>query len=428
MKRPRIATIAVALLILAPFALWAEGSQEEAEGPTSMNIIIGEWAGDVLEPFFEEYGEENNVTVEYEAYPFRELFETIQIRQEANAEDIDAFFVDAPLVPSYAVRGYMKDISDYFTPSVIDETWADGSGDAGYWDGRFYAPPLNNSTQVMYYNKDLLEEAGIDFPSEDPNDRWTWDEVVEAATAVNELGQGTWGFAFDQINRYYQLQVLPESLGGGSGVTDDGLEVDITNPEWITAHEWYGRLFNEWAISPKGASPAEVPELFSAGNIGFFVGGLWNIPAFNEAGIDYAVAPHPYFEEGEPATPTLSWHVGVWSHTRNEEAAVDFVKYLTMDPEIGQFWLEEHGQFPARKEVLSFIMEDDKYAEQPFIGYRIGRYEVLNSSILRARTPAFLEFEELLSNAYEDIRNGADVESTLSGTEQQLSNMFERYQ
>jgi multiple sugar transport system substrate-binding protein len=435
-KVPTKALTAVALVLLLTGVAFGEGQAEaggEAAGggqPEELNLIMGDWAGPVLDGFFEEYAERTGIEINYEGYPFRELFETIEIRQQAGSSDVDLFFVDAPVTANYAEKGYMLPAGEYFTEDELSNTWAENSARAGFYNDTFYAAPLNNSSQVLYYNRDLLEEAGVEFPSTDVEDRWTWEELVEAAQQVDALGDDIWGFAFDQINRYYQLQVLPESLGGGDGISADGSSAELTTPEWIEAFTWYGNLFNEWEISPKGVAPIEVPERFAAGKIGFFVGGLWNISGYfqNAEGLDYAVAPHPYFGDGEPATPTLSWHVGIWSNTEYADAAGELLNWLTTNPEIGEYWLENWGQFPARLEVLDTILEDDKYAEQPFIGYRIASYEVQNTAISRAKTPAFLEFEEILNNSFEDIRNGADPEEALSQAEGQINRALRRYQ
>lgn len=403
-----------------------EVQAQNSEKPT-LKFITGSWVPDVLEPFFQEFEEETGIKIKYEAYPFAELFETIEIRQEAKSKDVDVILVDAPVTPAYAVKDYIKPLDKYFTEDEIEETWAESATRAGYWNDTFWSAPLNNSSQVLYYNKDLLEKAGVEFPPADVDKRWTWDQLVDAAKKVDDLGKDIWGFAFDQINRYYQLQPLPESLGGGPGLTEEGTKADITNEAWIKAFTWYGNLFNKWDISPKGPGPEEISEYFAAGNIGLFVGGLWNIPTFEDAEIDFAVAPHPYFEEGDPITPTNSWHVGIWNYTQHEDAAAKFVRYLSTNPEIGIEWLEGHGQFPARKAALNYIEGQDKYNEQPLIAYQIGRYEVANTAVVRAKTPGFYEFERNLNDAFEDIRLGADPEQALEKAAMKINRQLRRY-
>lgn len=436
LRGTRKGVFALALILLvAGIAFGAgqgesEGEAREGSQPEKLTVVTGVPQGSIMERFFSDYEELTGIAIEYEAYPHNELMETIEINQQSGATGVDVFFVDAPLTANYAAKGYLLPADPYFTDDEINNTWVEMSAQAGFYDQTFYSAPLNNSSQVLFYNRELLEEAGVDFPSTEVEDRWTWEEVVEAAQKVDALGDDIWGFAFDQVNRYYQLQALPESLGGGDGVSDDGLTAEVTNPEWIEAFTWYRNLFNEWEISPKGVSGLELTERFAAGKVGFFVGGLWNILSYFEdaEGLDYAVAPHPYFSAGVPAMPTLSWHLGIWSNTEHPEAAGELLNWLTTNTEIGEYWLESFGQFPARREVLDSILADEKYAEQPFIAYRIASEDVQNTAVIRAPTPGYLEFEGIINRAFEDIRNGADPEETLSEAESQINRALRRYQ
>jgi len=419
----------VALVVLV-LGLLAIPLAAYAEKPTSIKFVIGNWAPPVLQSFFEKFEKETGIKVEVDDYEFRNLLDIIEVRQKAKDETVDLFFVDAPLVPSYAVRGFMKALDGDFTEQEIGATWPEAAVGVGYWDGTLWAPPINNSSQVLFYNKELFKEAGLAYPSVEVEKRWTWKQVVEAAKKIVDPDRGIWGFSFDQVNRYYQLQALPESAGGGSGVGKDGLSVKgyLTNDGWIKAFTFYHDLYERWKVSPRGPGPVELPPMFGAGKIGLFVGGLWNIPDFVEAGVDFAVAPHPYFADGVPATPANSWHIGVWSHSQKPEAAVELLRYLTMDPEVSIYWLEKHGQFPSDYAALDYIMEEPDYAEQPWIAYRIAAYEAAHTAVIRARTPAFLEFEEILLDTFEDIRNGADPKASLQIAESRIERAMARYQ
>ena len=70
-----------------------------------INLVVGEWASGPLAPWVEQFTAATGIEVEIQPFPFRELLATIEVRGNAKADDIDVIFVDAPLVPSYAVRG-----------------------------------------------------------------------------------------------------------------------------------------------------------------------------------------------------------------------------------------------------------------------------------------------------------------------------------
>ena len=58
---------------------------------------------------------------------------------------------------------------------------------------------------------------------------------------------------------------------------------------------------------------------------------------------------------------------------------------------------------------------------------KLAAWEATNTGVVRARTPAYLEFEELVNNAMEDIRNGGDPKTVLSETEARITAALRRY-
>lgn len=77
---------------------------------------------------------------------------------------------------------------------------------------------MNTSAAALYYNETLLAEAGITIPEADPNNRLTWEELVEMAekalAIVDPDGtKGINGIVFEQANTAYQMLSLPNSLG-----------------------------------------------------------------------------------------------------------------------------------------------------------------------------------------------------------------------
>lgn len=416
------------IIVFLLFCLIFVASGVEAQNQdTTINVIIGDFATDTLEPYFEQFEENTGIEVEYEAYPFRELFETIEVRHEAKSDDVDVIFVDSPVTSSYAIRGLIEPLEEKFNEELNNDVWYDTTEKAGSWNGTLYSAPLNEASQVMYYNKDLLSENNIDFPSTDLEERWSWDRIVESSKKITNHDKGIWGFLFQSVNLYNQLQPLPESLGGGSGVTNDGQEADLTNEEWIEAFTFYHNLFNKWEISPKGVGFQETADLFASGKVGFYISGLWDVPYFEQSDVNFGVAPHPYFEKGQPATPSNSWHLGLWSHSENKDAAFKLIKYLTTNTSVQVSRLEEHGEFPALKEAIKTIEEKPEYQEMPRIAYQIGAKELEKSAITRAETPAYLEFENILGTTFENIRNGTDPQEALKEAEEEINQKMQRY-
>lgn len=374
--------------------------------------------------FLERFQEETGITVKLEPYPFRQLFQVIEVRMNAKDPAVGGIWVDSPLTASYAVRGYTQPVpDDLFTEAELQQFYP-ATVEIATWDGQLYNVPFENSSQVMYVNKALFEEAGVKPPVMDVEQRWTWEQVVEASQKIQaalntDAQQDVWGLLFQQTSRPYQMLALPQSLGAGSGVSPDGLTVDgyLNNEGWVKAMQWWYDTHNTWNISPKGTDASESDGLFSAGKVAMLVGGTWSIPGFMEAKeegrLDFDIVPHPYFQEGQPATATNSWHLAISPYSSNPDAAAKFIKYI-VSADMREKFFKSNGQLVAHRVMSDVIENSPEYSEFPWNSYReIVIYELANTAMPRPTTPFYLEWEDAVAKAFEDIRNGADPKTTL---------------
>jgi len=413
-----------------------------------LTLSDGAWPASVKKVIAAFEAENPDITVELDNYPFRQLFETIEVRMKAQDSDVDLISVDVPLVASYTVRGYLAPLDDYFTKQEIEKTWVKPSWQAGMYKGSFMAAPQNSSSQFFYINRKIFQQSNVTPPkaiepgketnydqiaSIAKDERWTWDQVVDAAKKLTKDTKGDgkidiWGFEFDQVSRLYQLQCLGESLGS-SLVSPDGLKAEgyLNSDQWIKAAQWYSDLFNKWKVSPKNVSPAESPNLFASGKVAMFVGGEWNVPRFQEAGVDFAIAPFPYFKEGRPVTGTGSWHVGIAKGSSHKAEAAKFVKFLTEQEQGSKIWFEAQGQLPATQELLTAIENAEKYRSFPNDAYLLGVYEARNSAVFRPVTPGYLQLEDIFFSTFEDVRNGVDPKQALDGAAQRVDRFLAQF-
>lgn len=387
------------------------------------------------------------VKINIEDYPFRQMFEVVEIRMQARSPDIDIVAVDSPLTASYSVRGFLHPLNDFFTEEELATSWVDAIVGAGTWNGQFMSAPCNNSSQLLYLNLDHFAAQGVEPPphltygvgaeaiEQVTGARWTWDQLAEAAQAltVDTDGDGrtdVWGFHFHQVNRPYQILALPESLNQPS-ISEDGLVTDgyLNSENWFRAAGFYRDLFNDLAVSPKGVTSEESNELFASGGAAMYLGTVGQLPTFvGREGLNFGVAAHPYFADGRVATPTGSWHVGVSAFSEHKELAGEFVHFFTGSSEGNQLWYDNYGDFPAFQELLGYIETAEEFDEFTNNSYRLAAYESRNTAVPRPLTPGWLEFEDILSTTLEDIRNGDDPESALNVAVQRIDRSLERFQ
>jgi multiple sugar transport system substrate-binding protein len=410
---------------LASLALALMSSAAQAQ--TVINFLTAEEPetfAAVIEAFEAEHPE---FTVEHTSVPFENMNQQIEARIGGQDPGIDVYLVDTPRVPAYVSRGYLLELEDMRpqVEAVTNET----SRNVLSQDGKLYALPLWTSTQLMFYNKDLLDAAGIPHPSSEEAERLTVEEVTELARKA-KAGGAEWGFVPEQIDRYYQLQAFFESAGAGPGLTGEGnLTPDLTSDKWIQTAEWYRSLFEE-GISPRGIAVDQMSSVFTSGDAAFYIGGPWQFRPFTEAGVKFGVAPVPAFEGGTPAVPTDSWGVGISPYAGDPEGARMFAEYITINAEGSGIISRGHPIPPVNQEAYEPYIEEIEqlYPEIGADARKIMTYELANHSVSRPRTVGYVAFEEVMNRAFSDIRNGAEVQPVLEQAQQQLERTLARIQ
>lgn len=402
-------------------------SGNDAKQGGALNVLV---VSDLepLEPVFQKYGEENGIEVNVESVPYSEIFETIEVRMGTGEDTVDVLVADAPLITNYTAKGYLAPLDDYVDEASLGRI-TEASLEGGTVDGNVMALPLYSSCVNLYYNKAIFDERGVEYPSYDVEERMTWEEVVEIAqqlTYENDEGNQIYGMSFEQIDTPYQLLPLSQSLGAVQYISDDQTTTEgYTNSEEVVqAMEFYGDTFNEWKISPK-IDGSESTSYFCSGQIAMFVGGSWNIASFDEAGVDWGVAPHPYFEGGTAVTPTGSWYMGVSAFSKNTESAADFVEWLTTDDETCQETYDIMQNLPCNVSVLEGIENDPENEGTPAA---LNVYEAMNTAMARPGMVGYEEWQSVLQETYSDVKNGADAKEALDSAVSEIDNLIKKYQ
>lgn len=348
------------------------------------------------------------VTIRYTSVPFDRVNDVLQARLGAKDAEVDVFTVDPPRVSALAARGFLKDLTghrDEVTRAVLA-----GQADPTYFRGRMWTVPIWSSTQFLYYNADLLAKAGVAPPGRDPVDRLTWERVVDLGRTAQKSG-AQYGLLLEQTDRYYQLQPLPASLGGGSGISrHDELTPAVTNDAWVRAMRWYRELFASGA-APRGVSPDQMGTIFSGGHAAFLVGGPWNIGTLSaQQKFRWGIAPHPYFADGKPVTPTDSWTWGVNPYGANAGLGLDFVRYAGLTRTGSLDTIRNNPIIPANAAAFPTykqVLERQGGSASRGVG-ALMEYELTRTAIHRPRSIGYIQFEDIMNKAFADIRNGAD--------------------
>lgn len=423
-----IATVALGAVLLA--ACGGSGDDDgAAAGEEATLTVLSFLSEEQFAPVAAAWEQARpEVELDYQSVPFDELNAVIQARAGDGQSDVDVLWVDEPRVASLASQDILLDLDDHL--EVPDGALDERAEGAGIFDGGRYSLPLQNSTQFLFYNPELLEAAGVELPGTAPEDRLTWEQLREDAEAAQAAG-ATWGVVFEQGATPYQVLPLVQSLGGSAGLTgDDLLEPDLVSDAWIEGLEYFGAL-HEDGVSPRGMGFGETTATFAAGDAAFVLAGPWNLGIFDgqDLPFEYGITPQPVFEGGELVTPAGSFHVGVSASTDAVEAAVDFAEFLSIDPAGNAALTEGDPNIPANTEVLADYLGADTFqrGEGATVAELI-EHELTETAVSRPVSVGWVPFEEILGLALEDVRNGQDVRSTLESATDQIEAAFARLQ
>jgi multiple sugar transport system substrate-binding protein len=216
----------VATLALAGCSGGGEAAPEESSGPVTLSL--SGWSLDTTPEFqklADAFHEENpDITVELKGYDATEYNTLITADLAAGSGPDIITQKEVKFVPTFVNGGQLLDVSDVELPDEI-------SGAGSYEvDGTAYAVPYRNDSWVLYYNKALFDQAGVEYP----DGSWTWDDYSDAAAALTEGIAGAGGTAKGAYLHNWQSTVQ-----GFANAQSDG---DILEGEYDYMEPFYDNV------------------------------------------------------------------------------------------------------------------------------------------------------------------------------------------
>jgi multiple sugar transport system substrate-binding protein len=280
---------------------------------------------DPVDPFFVEYVEEWNAThdikVERQEFPWAQYTGEILTTGIATGEAPDVFFISPGDWRRYAESGLALPLEDYMPQYLLDDLLP-AAVDAVTLDGHIYSVPFEMEPVALWYNKEILAEAGLEVPT-------SWDELVAAAETLTTSDR--YGILLPMNPDYFENFIFYPFLwmAGGQVVNEDFTEAAVNTPEAARALDLWGTLVREGWAAPTSTGNDPTDERFPTEQAAMFVSGYWvwgwlqaNYPEFVEK---VGVAPIPAPDaDSEMATVYGGWTVMVYADTEHPEAAAEF--------------------------------------------------------------------------------------------------------
>lgn len=396
--------MALAFLALAPFSALA---QEPVEINFYYPTAVGGPLAEIFDRYTADFNEANPDIKVISTYAggYNDISAAVQTEIAGTGEgpdvavmlsvDLQTFIDNGYIVPVQPFIDQLEDpaayVDDFFPAFMLNSTDADGA---------VWSVPFQRSTPVLYYNKDLFREVGLDPELAPANQQ----EMLDFAKLLTLPNGERWGLEIPSDGFPYWL-FQGFAIGNGQNVASaNPAEVFFNAPEVVAGLEYFASLPDE-GVMPDGVIIwGDTPTDFTSGKAAMIyhtTGSLTNI--LNNATFEVGVGFLPAGSVGYGA-PTGGGNLYVFSTSTPEEqaAAWRWIEYLS-SPEIQSDWGAATGYVAARQS--SWELDPLKSLVEEFPQYGVAR--------------AQLEFadRELATHQGLDVRNilGSAISRVIAG-------------
>lgn len=325
-------------------ALTLAGCGEEREA-ASLKLIAVEYrdqSGNSSQRYWDrlvrEFELDNpGISVDVDVYPWNEVDKKIaDLVKAGKAPDM----AQAGAFASYAAQGKLY-TADELLSVPIQAAFVPVLADAGQVQRTQYGMPFVASTRVLFYNKDLLEKAGI------PNPPKTWTQLAKDAQALKAAG----------VKVPYALPLGPEEphaealnwmLSGGGGYTYIG-RYTIDSVENVRTFEWLrDELVGKGLTNPDPASfnRKDAFDAFTRGDVAMLNGHPTLIQLSRKFGIDFGMAPLPgKGGQSKATTGVVDWMMAFKQNGHREQVG-KFLDFVYSDKNVLKY-ADQYGLLPV---------------------------------------------------------------------------------
>lgn len=324
----------------------ATGCKSKAE-KVKADVVIWHWMTDrqaAFDVLAEQYFNETGVRVVFETYAPTDVYKN-KISAAATAgllPDVYNPIADKKEVAAYIKAGYIADLTEdmnkdgwknvFFKKALSQNTYEKGNE----WDVKpgIYAVPLDVNALMIYYNKDLFKQAGLD-PEKPPK---TWPEFINACKKIRAAGiqPFTSGFGEGWLVGAF-AQAYQWNLFGKEGVlqTIEG-KIPYTDKRWVKIFELFAEMRenNLFASGIVTMVNKDAERSFATGRAAMAFNGSWGVNVYKEMNpeLNYGVFAQPALPEGK--YPLLIFggegsSLFVNETSPNKQKAIDFLRWLT---------------------------------------------------------------------------------------------------
>lgn len=350
------------VLPLLMLGLLSAGMMVQAEELTVM--CVGTDADNYVDAYnaiAEQFSADNEygVSVKIDFYENEQYKTKLTTLMASNAVP-DIFFTwELSYLEPFVAGGKVADITSYLEEDPEwKDSFSDGTLDLLSYDGKNYGVPTQKSLCVMFYNKAIFEENGVEVPT-------TFDEFLNVCETLK--ANGVTPMALCGTDAWIPAQFVQQIAGGMAG---DQLFRSICDGEEAWNNETHVKAAEEvkkmadagWFQDGYiGMGPEESTALFEAGGTAMYFQGAWDAGRIMESSVgeDAGAFCLPAYDPqyNNISVGSIDTSFAVAETCENKDAAVAFLKYWTSQ-EVEESLLYNQGRMPAG----NFELDESKLA------------------------------------------------------------------
>jgi multiple sugar transport system substrate-binding protein len=342
-----------------------------------------------------------NVNIERRVVPFAELKRTL-LQGAAAGKLPDIVAIDNPDHQSFAALGIIQDISEQVGAWSHADDFFEGPWQSTLWKDGNYGVPDSSDCLTLWYNKDFLEDANVEPPT-------NWNELKEAAAALTEGDR--FGLAVSAIQTEEgTFQWLPFLWQSGADIPN------IDSAGGRAALQLWVDMVNEGSMSQGilGWEQQDVANQFMNRQAAMMINGPWEIPVVKEEAPDLNWGHVPLPKGEQHASILGGENLCITTACKDVNAAWDLLKWFK-SPKIEKDYHVMIGTFPPRADVAN----DPYWTEDPVYATYIEQLKIAKP---RAYVPKYPEISSAIQEAIQGAVSGeSTVEQALSRAQQEIN-------
>ena len=405
-------------------ALGAGPRRARAAGATEITFASAKFFGkETIAQVVDAYNQsQDKVHVTYVELPppssSTEVHQSLVQQLARRSGSPDVFTQDIVWIAEFAAAGWALSLDDVVDQATRKEYFP-GIVEACTWQGKLTALPWFLDSGMLYYRTDLLGDSK---PPE------TWQQLVETAQKLTKDGKARFGFLWQGK----QAEVLVCDLvsfitsNNGSILGPDGKTVMVAEPAVADAVQFMHDTIDKYGISPQDVlswdeEPSRRP--FTAGQSVFLRNWSYVWPIAQDKSESsvvgkVGVGPLPHFPGGKSAACLGGYQYGVNAATKNRDAAVDFVRWMSSPATQLRFAIQL-GLAPTRPAVFD---EPSLGTAQPFMGTL---KPVFLGATPRPVTPKYSQVTLVLQSEISKALVNGDVKGALASAKSKIESIVQ---